>query len=210
MQFEEPGLFARVNRRSRERKGLEAIFSSQETGRGREVLTGAAGILAGLILSILAILRTIDPRALGPSSIVVYSSLTFGALGVLLLICGGGTFTFALVDNESKTLKPSHPRIDGPLGVDGLGDAVGNNQTRRTFGRGSRMGGVAFVQSLVLVALYSGFVQEFQSNSSMQIWVRSNLPVGQSLLNWGGVLVLSIVLGFLSLQFLPGGFFSEK
>jgi hypothetical protein len=209
MQIEETGLFARVNRRSRERRGLEAIFSSQKTGRKREVLIGAAGILAGLILSILAILRTNDPQALVRSSNVVYSSLTFGALGVLLLICGTGTLTYTLVHRESEISNKGHPPTDGPSGVDDLGDAVSKSQTQKMFGQGSRIGGVAFIQSLILVALYSGFVQEFESNSTMQIWVRSNFPIGQSLLNWEGVIVLSVVLGLLLLQFLPGRFLSE-
>lgn len=77
------------------------------------------------------------------------------------------------------------------------------------FGLGSRVGFVAFVQSLVLIVLYSGFVQEYGSNPTMQIWVHSNFSVAQSVLNWQGVLVLSVSLGVLLLQFLPGRFFSE-
>lgn len=210
MHYEQTGVLTHVNRRSRERRGLEAIFSSEKTGIERQVLTGAAGAIAGLILSILAILGTNYPHALGLSSNVVYSSLTFGALGILLLICGGGTLAFALAHNESKTSNSAPSSIDGPSRIDAIEDALSENQTQRMFGQGSRTGGVAFVQSLVLVALCSGFVQEFESNSTMQIWVRSNIPVGQSLLNWEAVILLSVLLGFLLLQFLPGRFFSEK
>lgn len=209
MQFRKAVSFALVSRRSRGRKGLEAIFSSQEAGREREVLTGAVGILAGLFLSIVAIFRTDAPQALGLLANAVYSSLAFGALGVLLLICGGGTITFALA-RESKLLNRTGSPVDRVSEVDAIGDAVSHSGSRRMFGPGSKMGAVAFIESLVLVALYSGFVQEFESNVTMQIWVRSNFPVGQYLLNWEGVLVLSVCLGLLLLQFLPGRFFSEQ
>jgi len=77
------------------------------------------------------------------------------------------------------------------------------------FGHGSKLGSVAFIQGLVLVALYAGFVQEYESNLTLQVWVRSNFPVGQLVLNWEGVLILSASLGLLLLQFLPGRFLSE-
>ena len=57
MQSGENGSLAQVNRRSRERKGLEAIFTSQKEGMKIEVLTGAAGVMAGLFLSVFALFR---------------------------------------------------------------------------------------------------------------------------------------------------------
>lgn len=193
MQLREVGSLTRVNRRSRERKGLEAIFTSKESAIKREVLTGAVGMLAGLLLAVLAILRTDEPQALGILANVVYSALTFGSLGVLLLISGGGTIAFAFASRESRR----SIRIASPL------------ETQQKFGPGSRIGAIALIQSLVLVGLYSGFVQEFESNKTMQVWLRSNFPVGQSVLNWEGVLIVSVSLGFLLLQFLPGRYFSE-
>ncbi len=77
------------------------------------------------------------------------------------------------------------------------------------FGPGSKLGSVAFIQSLLLVALYAGFVQEYESNLTLQIWVRSNFPVAETVLNWENVLILSVSLGLLLLQFLPGRFLSE-
>lgn len=193
MQLRELGSLTRVSRRSRERKGLEAIFTSKEPAIKREVLGGAVGMLAGLLLAILAILRTDEPQTLGPLANVVYSALTFGALGALLLISGGGTIVFGFASRESR----QSIRIASPL------------ETQQKLGPGSRISAVAFIQSLVLVTLYSGFVQEFESNMTMQVWLRSNFPVGQSVLNWEGVLIFSVSLGFLLLQFLPGRYFSE-
>jgi hypothetical protein len=193
MRLEKIDVLTIVNRKGRERRGLEAIFSSQESERRGEVFIGAGGILSGLILSILAVVRANAPQTLGPSSNTVYSALTFGALGVLLLICGSGAIIFVTIHKKSRISNSEDP-----------------NQTGRVFAQGARMGGVAFVQSVVLVLLYSGFVQEFESNSTMRIWVQSNLPVGQSLLNWESVLFFSVVLSLLVLEFLPGRFFSEE
>ncbi len=89
MQSGENGSLAQVNRRSRERKGLEAIFTSQKEGMKIEILTGAAGIMAGLFLSVVALFRADAPQALGPWGDTIYSALTFGSLGALLVICGG-------------------------------------------------------------------------------------------------------------------------
>ena len=193
MQFRDLGSLTRVHRRSRERKGLEAIFTSKESAINREVLAGAAGMLAGLLLAVLAILRTDEPQVLGTLANVVYSALTFGALGVVLLISGGGTIAFALANRQSRQSN----RVASPL------------ETKRRFGPGSRIGAVALIQSLILVGLYSGFLQEFESNTAMQVWLRSNFPLGQSVLNWESVLILSVSLGFLLLQFLPRRYFSE-
>ncbi len=210
MQSGETGSLAQVNRRSRERKGLEAIFSSQEAGSEREILTGAAGVLAGLVLSTLAMLSTNNLWSFGQSTNAVYSSITLGALGVLLLICGGGSIAFTLSKRESRLSNPTASLVEGHSKADLLEDTEGRRERQRMFGPGSRIGAVAFIQSLVLVVLCSGFVQEYESNPTMQIWVRSNFPVAQSVLNWEGVLILSLSLGVLLLQFLPGRFFSEE
>jgi hypothetical protein len=193
MQHRELCLLTAVNRRSRERKGLEAIFSSKDSSIKTEVLAGAAGMLAGSLFAVLAILRTSEPQVLGTSANVIYSALTFGAIGTLLLVSGGGTIAFAFANRDSKLSNRTASRLE----------------KERMFGPGSRMGAVALIQSLVLIGLYSGFVQEFDLNTTMQVWLRSNFPVGQSVLNWEGVLILSVLLGFLLLQFLPGGYFSE-
>jgi hypothetical protein len=193
MQHRELCLLTAVNRRSRERKGLEAIFSSKDSSTKTEALAGAAATLAGVLLAILAVLRTEEPQVLGTSANVIYSALTFGAIGALLLVSGVGTIAFAFTNRDSKLSNRAASRLE----------------TRRMFGPGSRMGAVAFFQSLVLVGLYSGFVQEFESNKTMQVWLRSNLPLGQTVLNWEGVIILSVLLGLLLLQFLPGRYFSE-
>lgn len=201
--------FIRAGRARQERKGLEAIFTSQSHVRNSEVLIGAVGVAAGLLLSTLAAFPAEAHRALGAWGQGIYSPLAFGSIGLLLLICGVGTVMFALANHETRlgnstaSSNDDHSEVDSPRGAEGL------SGRRRMFGPGSKLGSAAFIQGLVLVALYAGFVQEYESNLTLQIWVRSNFPVGQSVLNWEGVVILSVSLGLLLLQFLPGRFLSE-
>jgi hypothetical protein len=210
MQARGTGSLIRANRRAKhERKGLEAFFTSQNEVRSSEVLTGAVGVVAGLFVSIFAAFQAEDPKALGAWGQSVYSPLAFGSIGVLLLICGVGTIIFALVHHETTLGNRIASSADEHSEVDSSRSDESAKGRRWMFGPGSKLGSVAFIQSLVLVVLYGGFVQEYESNSTMQIWIRSNFPVGQSVLNWEGVLILSVSLSFLLLQFLPGRFLSE-
>ena len=109
LKFGGTDLLTRANRRRRERKGLEAIFTSQKEGMKIEILTGAAGIMAGLFLSVFALFRADAPQALGPWGDTIYSALTFGSLGTLLVICGGGTIIFAIAHRETKLQNTSAP-----------------------------------------------------------------------------------------------------
>lgn len=200
----------RASRRAKhERKGLEAFFTSQNDVRKSEVLTGAVGVVVGLFLSIFAAFQAEDPNVLGTWGQSIYSPLGFGSIGVLLLISGVGTVMFALANHERRLGNPLSSSIDEQSEAELSGGAKGPEGRRWMFGPGYKLGSVAFIQSLALVALYAGFVQEYKSNLTLQIWVRSNFPVGQSVLNWEGVLILSVFLGVLLLQFLPGRFLSE-
>ena len=191
-----------------ERKGLEAIFTSQTHVRNSEVLTGGIGIVVGLFLSTLAAFPAEARQALGPWGQAIYSPLSFGSIGVLLLICGTGTIMFA-IRNHDTNLENSMRRSPGErTGLD-FGQSVEGLKERQMFDPGSKLGIVGLIQGLVLVALYAGFVQEYDSNFTLQLWVGSNFPVGQSVLNWESVMILSVSLGLLLLQFLPGRFLSE-
>ncbi len=209
MQARVDGSLIRVRRGKHERKGLEAIFTSVNHVRNSEVLTGVAGVMAGLFLSIVAAFQAKDSQVLGGWGQSIYSPLAFASIGVLLLICGVGTIMFALAHHETNLENPTVSSADERSEADSSRSAESPERRRWMFGPGSRLGNVAFIQSLVLVALYAGFVQEYESNLTMQTWIRSNFPVGQSVLNWEGVLILSVSLALLLLQFLPGRFLSE-
>jgi len=68
----------------------------------------------------------------------------------------------------------------------------------------------AFIQSLVISALYAGLVEEYQSNLTMQQWVRLVFPTAKYILNGETVLVLSTLLGLITAQFLPGRLLAER
>lgn len=201
-------LLIRARRAKHDRKGLEAIFTSESHIRSSEVLTGAIGIVAGLFLSTFAAFPAEARQALGAWGQAIYSQLSFGSIGVLLLICGAGTIMFVFtnrdtrLDNSMTSSTDERSGLDSRQGVEGL-------KERQMFGPGYKLGIAALIQSMVLVALYGGFVQEYDSNFTLQLWVRSNFPVGQSILNWESVMILSVSLGLLLLQFLPGRLFSE-
>ena len=199
----------RARRAKRERKGLGAIFTSQSQVGRSEVLTGATGVVAGLFLSTLALFPGEARQALGAWAQAIYSPLSFGSIGVLLLICGAGTIMFAVTNRETELADSITPSADERSGLDSRQSVEDLKERRKMFGPGSKLGVVAFIQGLVLVALYAGFAQEYDSNFTLQIWVRSNFPVGQSVLNWESVLILSVSLALLLLQFLPGRFLSE-
>lgn len=190
------------------RKGLDAIFTSKTHVRNGEVLTGAIGIVTGLFLSTFAAFPSEVRRALGPWGEAIYSSLSFGSIGLLLLICGTGTIMFAVRNHDTNLDNSMRPSPGERTWLD-FRQSVEGRKERQMFGPGSKLGIVALVQGLVLVALYAGFVQEYDSNLTLQLWVGSNFPVGQSVLNWESVMILSVSLGLLLLQFLPGRFFSE-
>ena len=209
MQARVDGSLIRSRHGKHKRKGLEAIFTSENHVRNSEVITGVAGVVAGLFLSIVAAFQAEDSQALGAWGQSIRSPVAFGSIGVLLLICGVGTIMFAIVHHETTLENPIVSSADERSEVDSSKSAGSAEGRRWMFGPASRLGNVAFIQSLVLVALYAGLVQEFESNLTMQIWIRSNFPVGQSVLNWEGVLILSVSLALLLLQFLPGRFLSE-
>jgi len=168
MQARVDGSLIHARRAKHERRGLEAIFTSQNHVRNSEVLTGAVGVVAGLFLSTFAAFQAEAPQALGAWGQAIYSPLLFGSIGVSLLICGVGTVMFALANRETRlensmaSSTHEHSEVDSPQG------AEGPKGRRRMFGPSSKLGSVAFIQSLVLVALYAGYVQEYESNLTLQ------------------------------------------
>src|SRR5207237_10204935 len=97
------------HRASRQRNAWASFFTSRSEGLKIEILSGAAGIMAGLFLSMFALFRADALQALGPRGDTIYSALTFGSLGTLLVICGGGTIIFAIAHRETKLQNTSAP-----------------------------------------------------------------------------------------------------
>src|SRR5260370_4031616 len=139
----------RARRGKHQRKGLEAIFTSQNNARNSEVLAGVVSVVAGLFLSIVAAFEAEDPQALGAWGQSIYSPLAFGSIGVLLLICGVGTIIFALehhetsLENQIALSADEHSEIASSRSD---GSAKGR---RWIFVAGSKLNSLAFIRILV-------------------------------------------------------------
>jgi hypothetical protein len=197
------------------RKGVDAIFTPDRQQRDARFLVGLAGIVGGIVLWTTVILDSIYPKLFGTSEIGPYLSMVLSSLGIMLVMSGAGICVrysiFRPVYERSRvpdTLDPSTDRsVLSPVGssLEGYGEPpVGILSSKNI-----RFGLIAFVQSCLVLALYSGLVDEYQSNVSMRHWVSSVFSYGQLVLSWEAVLVASTLLGIVVVQFLPGGALSE-
>src|SRR5260370_27155501 len=130
----------RARRGKHERKGLEAIFTSQNDVRNGEVLAGVAGVVAGLFLSIVAAFQAEDPQALGGWGQSIYSPLAFGSIGVLLLICGVGAIIFARAHHETDLENRLASSADEHSYVDSSKRDGSAKRRQRIFGHDSKLG----------------------------------------------------------------------
>jgi len=205
-------LASALSRKGLGRKGVEAIFSpSQEEERDPRFLIGLTAIVAGGSLWVILILdKYLKP--FGTPIIGSYFSILLLPLGLILVTSGVGNcraFSFTLPVNEKQERNsPVQVSARGtlPNGEISLREAVEPGESRIGILSDPRttFGLAAFVQSCVAIALYSGLADEYQSNISMQQWIRTVFPFGRYLLTWEAVLIASAVLGLLITQFLPG------
>ncbi len=163
-------------------------------------------------------LRSTYPKLLGTSEIASYLSMALSAIGLILVIDGAaicaanwrsrvsyGDYDIGgyaepsggSSDSSRQSIMPSVPK------------RVSARQAGILSTPNVKNGLVTFVQGCVLVVLYSGLADEYESNASMQRWVRSVFPAGRYFLNWEAILVVSIVVALVVTQFLPGRFLSE-
>lgn len=181
------------------RRGVEAIFTAARPKRDTRFAIGILVILAGISLWLTAALHSDFPALFATSEIGAYLSILLNSLGLILLITGVGIcLSFSVFDRtDFKEASPDRPR------------GVRNGFTGRLITRNFGFGLVVFFQSCVVLALYSGLVDEYQSNPSMQLWIRSNLPIGRYFLSLSTALVIAAALGLVVIQFLPERRFAE-
>ena len=160
-------------------------------------------------------LRASGGVAISPE--VVSSTLTLVSLGMLIALSGVGLCIYSVAvrrrslrghgigssaySNEASLRSRSVSSSTGEL----LESIENSNSTRR----GSKPVFAALVQSLVLVALYAGLVEEYVANASMQHWVHANFALGGYVLNYDGVLIVAGLLSVLVFQFLHKNRFSK-
>src|SRR5881296_1892580 len=174
-------------------KGVDAIFSSAREHRPDSLLVGVLGIITGTTLWITVLLDREYARFLGPSETDSYLTLSLTSIGLILVLIGAGICT---APNEEKALEGYKELANPARG------SLPTSDMRRAL--------LAFIQSTLIAALYTGLVEEYQSNLSMQQWVRLAFPTAKYILNWETVLVLSTLLGLITTQFLPGRILAER
>jgi hypothetical protein len=187
-------LRSRTERGRVNRKGVDALFTPAKRERDRRILVGLAAILTAIALWT-TVVDSRDPRLVGTFVTTAYYSIVMASLGEILAIVGIGiTLTYLPLGSRREW---SRNQVDRTHRIEML-DSLN-----------LRYGLLAFAESCIAVMLYSGLCEEYESNPSMQLWVRSSIPFGQFLLTEGGVLALSAVLGLVIVQFLPGRLLAE-
>src|SRR6266487_2102656 len=180
-------------------KGVDAIFSSSRQHRPATLLVGVLGIVTGVTFWITVLLDREYTRFLGPSETDSYLTLSLTSIGLILVLIGAGICTVpsvSIAPTEEKALE-GYTELAKPSTR-----TLPTSDVRRTL--------FAFIQSSIIAALYIGLVEEYQSNLSMQHWVRLVFPTAKYILNWETVLVLSTLLGLITTQFLPGRLLAER
>ena len=81
---------------------------------------------------------------------------------------------------------------------------------RREFHLPSKALSIVLVESVVMIVMYGGLVQEYGSNVNMRNWVQANFALGGYLLNYYGVLVLAGILGVVLFELLPRSLQARK
>lgn len=156
------------------------------------------------------------PSPFGPLKIGSYLSMLLSSLGLYLVVVACGIcLSFSIFRSTATTRAQSvdastsqDPRIDFDPSL-GRPKASSDPRGRIELSRNLRFGILAFLQSSIVLALYTGLADEYESNLGMRLWIRSRFPFGQYLLNWWIALILAGVLGLLLVQFLPGRRFAE-
>jgi hypothetical protein len=194
---------------------VDAIFTPAREQRDARFVVGLMGIVAGIALWTTVILYSLYPTLFGASEISFYLSMVLSTLGLTLVISGAGiclTYSIfrpvyegsVIADTESVPMNRAVLSDDVTALQDHEGPQAGIRSSYNM-----RFGLFAFIMSSVILVLYSGMADEYQSNSSMRKWVSSVFPYGQLVLSWEAVLVSAVFLGLIVVQFLPGRALAE-
>jgi hypothetical protein len=185
-----------------EKKGVDAIFSRDEEKGRPGLFVASLAILVGLALWTINIVGVQRPSYFGPSGLDSYSSLVLGPLGLLLVISGVGVSLALRTPPSLRSSQKTTGNADTSVELQPSARPISFNSLR--------LGIVAFLETLFIITLYAGVLDEYQSNPSMQDWVRRTLPSTQILLSYPALIVFSGILALLFVQFLPGRRLYEK
>ncbi|MBO0888354.1 hypothetical protein J2P12_04555 [Candidatus Bathyarchaeota archaeon] len=195
-------------------RGVEAFFSRDLVKRRPGFLIGLLAIVSGCTLwMILVVDAYLKPFS--TSIVNSYSSLFASAMGLTLVISGAGICTTSSIDVIETGEEIEQIELEKrDLVPNGTSSSLASHQVRGrrsgvTLGPSLRYGIIAFIQSCLAIAFYSGLAADYKSNLSMQIWVQASFPAGRFLLSWEAVLFVSALFGLAITQFAPGRAFAE-
>jgi hypothetical protein len=196
------------------RKGVDAIFTPDREQRDARLLIGLAGIVVGITLWTTVALDSSYPNVFGASEISSYASITYASIGIVFVISGAG------ICKTYYALRSPH-RTDPALDTEKLTSnhaILSVRESLQDYGEpragvlastNLKFGLIAFIQSCIMLSLYSGLADEYHSNLSMRLWVSSIFSYGGLVLGWEAVLATAALLGLIVVQFLPGKALAE-
>lgn len=185
-----------------EKKGVDSLFSPEEEKSRPGLFLGNLAILVGLALWTINIAGAQRPSYFGSSGLDSYTSVVLAPLGLLFVVSG--------ISVVLTLRKASSPTSAQKLTDEADRMAQLPPSTRPISVVSLRLGIIAFLESLLIVSLYAGVLDEYQSNLGMQDWVRRTIPTAQILLSYEALIIASGILSLLVVQFLPGRRFYEK
>jgi len=191
-----------IQQRGSGRRGVDALFTRHDDRTHRSAYVGQASILVGIALWTVNVAGVERPKLFGPGGLDPYDLLVLSPLGILFIVSGVGV----LVSLRTRNKSPATPSQLGDLENDG---SISLSPSLASFAS-FRIGAVAFVEGLMIIALYAGVLDEYQSNPIMQDWVRRTLPALQILLSYEILIIVSAILGLLVVQLLPGRHLNGK
>jgi len=196
------------------RKGVDAIFTPDREQRDARLLIGLAGIAVGIALWTTVALDSSYPNLFGASEIGSYASMTYASIGLVFVISGAGIWkTYYVLRSPHRNDPPldteKRTSNDAILSMRGSLQGYGEPRAGILSSKNLNLGLIAFIQSCVMLSLYSGLADEYHSNLSMRLWVSSIFPYGGLVLSWEAVLATAALLGLIVVQFLPGKALAE-
>ncbi|HYY90439.1 MAG TPA: hypothetical protein VE955_00460 [Candidatus Dormibacteraeota bacterium] len=194
-------------------RGVEAIFSPDRVKWRPGLLIGLLAIVTGCTLSIIVIVDAYL-KPFSTSILSSYSSLLASSIGLILMISGAGLCTTRSTDDSiiggemGEAESEKHDAMPNG-GSSSLISQHVEGRPKISFGRTTRYGLIAFLESCLAIGFYSGLTDDYRSNVSMQQWVHAFFPAVRYLLSWEAVLLVSALLGLVMTQFVPGRAFAE-
>ena len=162
-------------------------------------------MLLGISLIIVSVITVQFPRDWVRSAVGSFESLAMASLGLFVLTCGGGITLarISLPNVVSSRPGAADNNAPSPFTLHSGDSSESSSPLVSSFDPRFALG--IFLQGCVLLLLYTGLVEEYESNLTMQEWVGSSLASGRFLLNWGALLVSSFLVGVLFVySLLPG------